>query len=137
MEFSHIPVLFHEALDALNIQPERVYVDCTAGGGGHAAAIAEKLGARILHVLWKDEDSVNACACDDGQTCRSGLLNAATLKEHADLEHAEVYLCGPPEMHRMTMEILRSLGTDPARIHTEVMSPAPPPKAPATKPSGA
>ena len=100
------------------------------------AAIAEKLGARILHVLWKDEDSVNACACDDGQTCRSGLLNAATLKEHADLEHAEVYLCGPPEMHRMTLDIIRSLGTDPARIHTEIMNPAQTPKAPATKPAG-
>ena len=100
------------------------------------AAIAEKIGARILHFLWKDEDTVNACACDDGQTCRSGLLNAATLKEHADLEHAEVYLCGPPEMHRMTLEIIRSLGTDPARIHTEIMNPAPTPKAPATKSAG-
>ena len=100
------------------------------------AAIAEKIGARILHFLWKDEDTVNACACDDGQTCRSGLLNAATLAEHADLEHAEVYLCGPPEMHRMTLEIIRSLGTDPARIHTETMNPAPTPKAPATKSAG-
>ena len=100
------------------------------------AAIAEQIGARILHFLWKDEDTVNACPCDDGQTCRSGLLNAATLAEHADLEHAEVYLCGPPVMHRMTMDIIRSLGVDPARIHTEIMNPAPTPKAPASKPAG-
>ncbi len=41
----HVPVLFKETIDALNIQPEGVYVDCTFGGGGHAKGILEKLGA--------------------------------------------------------------------------------------------
>lgn len=40
----HIPVLFNEAIDALNIQPAGVYVDCTFGGGGHTRGILEKLG---------------------------------------------------------------------------------------------
>lgn len=40
----HVPVLFHEVIDALNIQPNGVYVDCTFGGGGHAKGILEKLG---------------------------------------------------------------------------------------------
>lgn len=40
----HVPVLFNEAIDALNIQPNGVYVDCTFGGGGHAKGILEKLG---------------------------------------------------------------------------------------------
>ena len=83
--------------------------------------IAEKLGARIVHILWKDEDSVKACACEAPQTCRSGLLDAATLAENADLGNSEVYLCGPPQMHKMTLEIVRSLGIDPARVHTEIM----------------
>jgi ferredoxin-NADP reductase len=83
--------------------------------------IAEKLGARIVHILWKDEDSVKACACESPQTCQSGLLDAATLAENADLDHSEIFLCGPPQMHKMTKEILRTLGVDPARIHTEVM----------------
>ena len=34
MEFSHIPVLFNETIDLLNIKPDGTYVDGTAGGGG-------------------------------------------------------------------------------------------------------
>ncbi|HWB26102.1 MAG TPA: 16S rRNA (cytosine(1402)-N(4))-methyltransferase RsmH [Chitinophagaceae bacterium] len=41
----HIPVLFNEAIDALNIKPGGVYVDCTFGGGGHTKGILEKLGS--------------------------------------------------------------------------------------------
>ena len=35
-EFSHIPVLFNETIDSLNIKPDGIYVDGTAGGGGHS-----------------------------------------------------------------------------------------------------
>lgn len=41
----HIPVLFKESIDALNIQPNGIYVDCTFGGGGHSKGILEKLNA--------------------------------------------------------------------------------------------
>ena len=39
----HVPVLYEEAIEALNIQPGGVYVDCTFGGGGHSRGILEKL----------------------------------------------------------------------------------------------
>ena len=39
MEFSHVSVLYEEAIDNLNIRPDGVYVDGTLGGGGHAAGI--------------------------------------------------------------------------------------------------
>jgi len=42
----HVPVLYNEVIEALNIQPNGVYVDCTFGGGGHAKGILEKLNAR-------------------------------------------------------------------------------------------
>lgn len=40
----HIPVMLTEAVDALNIQPDGVYVDCTFGGGGHSREILKRLG---------------------------------------------------------------------------------------------
>jgi len=39
----HIPVLRNEAVAYLNIRKDGVYADCTFGGGGHSAAILEKL----------------------------------------------------------------------------------------------
>ena len=44
MEFKHVPVLFAETVESLQIKPDGIYADCTAGGGGHSAAIAERLG---------------------------------------------------------------------------------------------
>jgi 16S rRNA (cytosine1402-N4)-methyltransferase len=38
----HLPVLYHEVLDTLNLHPGGKYVDGTVGGGGHAAGILER-----------------------------------------------------------------------------------------------
>jgi 16S rRNA (cytosine1402-N4)-methyltransferase len=42
----HIPVLYNESIEALNIKPDGIYVDCTFGGGGHSKGILEKLNAK-------------------------------------------------------------------------------------------
>lgn len=61
MEFHHVPVLFQETLDLLAIKPDGIYVDCTLGGGGHSAAIAERLGpnGRLIG-LDQDENALKA-----------------------------------------------------------------------------
>ncbi|GAO44963.1 16S rRNA (cytosine(1402)-N(4))-methyltransferase RsmH [Flavihumibacter petaseus] len=40
----HVPVLFRESVEALDIKPDGIYVDCTFGGGGHSGGILERLG---------------------------------------------------------------------------------------------
>ncbi len=61
MEFNHIPVLFEETIASLGVKPDGVYVDCTAGGGNHSAAILERLdnGGRLI-CLDRDPDAIAA-----------------------------------------------------------------------------
>ena len=44
-ETYHQPVLLTESMDALCIREDGIYADVTFGGGGHSAAILERLGA--------------------------------------------------------------------------------------------
>lgn len=46
----HTPVMLNEVLEALQVTPGGIYVDCTAGTGGHASAILERClpGGRLL-----------------------------------------------------------------------------------------
>ena len=39
----HTPVLLHESVEGLNIQPGGVYVDVTFGGGGHSREVLKRL----------------------------------------------------------------------------------------------
>ena len=59
MEFNHKSVLFDETIDALNIKPDGVVVDCTGGGGGHSAAALARLGENgRLIVIDRDPDAI-------------------------------------------------------------------------------
>ena len=58
MEFSHIPVLLNETLEGLNIDPNGIYVDGTAGGAGHSCEIAKRLTDGRLIALDRDPDAV-------------------------------------------------------------------------------
>ena len=58
MEFSHISVLLNETIDSLNIKPDGIYVDGTAGGAGHSTEIAKRLNGGMLYALDQDPDAV-------------------------------------------------------------------------------
>jgi 16S rRNA (cytosine1402-N4)-methyltransferase len=56
---AHQPVFFEEAIQALNIVPNGIYIDGTFGRGGHARAILDALGPEgRLIALDKDEDAI-------------------------------------------------------------------------------
>ncbi len=60
MEFSHRPVLYEETLKALDIRPDGVYIDGTAGGGGHSEGIASRLTTGTLLSIDQDPDAIEA-----------------------------------------------------------------------------
>ena len=63
MEFTHIPVLLGECIEGLDIDPDGIYVDGTAGGAGHSSAIAAKLSAKgRLIALDRDPDAVKTAS---------------------------------------------------------------------------
>ena len=60
MNFQHKPVLFDETIESLNIHPDGVYIDGTAGGGGHSQAIADRLTTGKLLSIDQDPDAIKA-----------------------------------------------------------------------------
>ncbi|MDD6175302.1 MAG: 16S rRNA (cytosine(1402)-N(4))-methyltransferase RsmH [Firmicutes bacterium] len=58
MEFSHKPVLFREAIEGLAVRPAGIYLDGTAGGGGHSRAVAERLTTGRLIAVDQDPDAI-------------------------------------------------------------------------------
>ena len=61
-EFSHIPVLFDECMEALAIKPGGIYVDCTAGGGGHSEGILSRLSPEGMLISFdKDDEALAVC----------------------------------------------------------------------------
>ncbi len=58
IEFSHRSVLLDECMEGLNIRPEGIYVDGTAGGAGHSSQIARRLTEGRLIAIDQDETAV-------------------------------------------------------------------------------
>jgi 16S rRNA (cytosine1402-N4)-methyltransferase len=57
----HVPVLLAEAVDALAVRADGIYVDCTFGRGGHSRAILGVLGSQgRLIALDRDAHAIQA-----------------------------------------------------------------------------
>ncbi len=61
-EFSHKPVLLDEVISSLNLKEGMTVIDGTLGGGGHSAAILEKIGptGRLIGID-RDNDALAHC----------------------------------------------------------------------------
>ena len=71
-------MLLHEAVDALAIKPEGVYVDGTFGRGGHSRAILDRLGPNgRLIAIDRDPLAIDAGALLASQDKRFSLHHAA------------------------------------------------------------
>ncbi|MDQ0482791.1 16S rRNA (cytosine(1402)-N(4))-methyltransferase RsmH [Guptibacillus hwajinpoensis] len=74
--FEHITVLKEEAVEALNIKEDGIYVDCTLGGGGHSKAILDKLTTGHLYAFDQDQ-----WAIDNAKTTLAGFESKLTVIE--------------------------------------------------------
>lgn len=87
-QFTHIPVLLNETIDALRIKPDGIYVDGTAGGGGHSYEIASRLkpGSGRLIAADRDPDAVEAASLR-----LKGLPAEVIRAEFADMKETLFY----------------------------------------------
>mgnify|MGYP001031491493 CR=1 FL=1 len=61
----HIPALLPQSMEALRIRPDGVYIDATYGGGGHSAAIVDRLDGRgHLYSFDQDDEAVARAMTD-------------------------------------------------------------------------
>ena len=59
MDFSHIPVLLQQTIEGLNVKENGIYVDGTAGGGGHSSEILKRLKSGMLISIDRDPDAIS------------------------------------------------------------------------------
>lgn len=84
IHFEHVPILLQACLDGLNIRPDGIYMDGTAGGAGHSKAIASCLTTGRLISLDQDPDAVAVA------TARLAGLPATVV--HTNFRYADAAL---------------------------------------------
>lgn len=60
MEFKHIPVLYEETINGLNVKADGIYYDATLGGGGHSGGILNLINKGQLYATDKDKEAIES-----------------------------------------------------------------------------
>lgn len=83
MEFSHVPVLLSETIEGLAVRENGIYVDGTAGGGGHSGEILKQLKSGKLISIDQDPDAIKTLTERFKQNENSIIVkgNFADMKE--------------------------------------------------------
>jgi 16S rRNA (cytosine1402-N4)-methyltransferase len=82
---AHVPVLLRQSLELLNVTAGKLYVDATAGGGGHLGAIMaaqqDQGGAAKVIGIDRDSHSLQALQERFGEGCTLLHANFSQIKE--------------------------------------------------------
>ena len=95
MNFSHRSVLLQECMEGLAIRPDGIYVDGTAGGGGHSAEIASRLNEGRLIAIDQDEDAIRAASArlspfgERATVVRSNFRHVASVCRELGIEEID------------------------------------------------
>jgi len=89
----HLPVLMKPVLDTLSVRGDGIYIDGTAGGGGHSFAIASQLTTGHLYALDQDPDAVKAASERlsglPATVVHTNFVNMAAVVEQFALPHVD------------------------------------------------
>lgn len=85
----HIPVLLEEAVDALNIKKDGIYVDGTYGRGGHSRLILSRLGSSGRLIAF-DKDPVAIAAARHMQSERFQAVHSSYAQINSALQSSGI-----------------------------------------------
>ncbi len=90
--FAHRSVLLEPCMEALAIKPDGIYVDGTAGGGGHSFEIARRLTTGRLIAIDQDEAAIKAASSklaplgERAQVVRNNFRHVADVLDTLGIE---------------------------------------------------
>lgn len=93
--FVHKSVLLDECIEGLAIRPDGIYVDGTAGGGGHSFAIASRLTTGKLIAIDQDAAAIKAAGArlaplgERAQVVRSNFSEIASVLDDLGIEEID------------------------------------------------
>jgi 16S rRNA (cytosine1402-N4)-methyltransferase len=86
----HVPVMLREVMEYLAVRPDGVYLDATAGMGGHAGAIARQLTGGLVLACDRDAESLaraRANTADASSRIRFHKVSFSLVGEALAAEH--------------------------------------------------